>query len=189
MQIDKREKVTVLFIASWVAVLFLAVLIMIKYPNYTSEKKRLTSLKMQLSDSNELENRMNAFINAFKERVEAISADIADKNGKIAMSSFSRMSEIDLPGFVDALPKLVASTGVKLDHLGYKPKETIENFIEQSFEITFSGKYAQIRQLLHALETHPAGIRIEMLEFVTLDDSNHEAQLRLNCQVRFAIDG
>lgn len=186
---DKRTKVIILFVASWAGVIFLLAIGIVKFPTYLSERQRLLSLKAKLTDSNELETRMNSFIEAFKTRIDAVNSEIASRNTMLQQSTFSRLPESEIPPFVDALPKLVASAGVNLINLGYKTRENVEGFIDQPFEMHFSCRFQQMRTLLHLIESHPAGIRITGLEFITLDDSNHEAQLRLLCNVRFVAGG
>ena len=189
IQSDRKNKAIILFLASWAGVAFLALLLIIKLPTFISETRQLTLRKSQLSDRNDLKARMNAFIEAFKTRAEAIEKDLTTRQNRISTTSFSRFPETALPEFVDNLPRMVASAGVKLANLGYKPRETLEGYVDQAFEISLSGKYHQIRKLLHILETHPAAIRIETLEFITLDNSDREAQINLQCRVRFSKYG
>ncbi len=189
IQSDKKKKAIVLFIAAWAGVIFLALLLVIKFPSFISETSRLSQRKAQLSDRNNLKARMNSFIEAFKTRAEAIEKDLAVRQKRISTSSFTRFPETALPGFVDNLPKIVASAGVRLANLGYKPRENLEGYVDQAFELSISGRYQQIRKLLYILETHPAGIRIESLEFVSLDNADHEAQINLQCRVRFINNG
>lgn len=189
IQSDRKLKATVLFLASWAGVAFLALLLIIKFPAFISETRQLTLRKSQLSDRNDLKARMNSFIEAFKTRAEAIEKDLTARQNRISTTSFSRFPETALPEFVDNLPRIVASAGVKLANLGYKPRETLEGYVDQAFELSLSGQYKQIRKLLYILETHPAGIRIESLEFVSLNNSDREAQIKLQCRVRFINNG
>ncbi|HOI89654.1 MAG TPA: hypothetical protein PLK28_03995 [Candidatus Rifleibacterium sp.] len=189
MQSDRKNKALILFLASWAGIVFLALLLTVKLPAFISETRHLTLRKSQLSDRNDLKLRMNAFIEAFKARAEAIENDLTARQNRISASSFTRFPETALPEFVDNLPRMVASAGVKLANLGYKPRENLEGYVDQAFELSLSGQYQQIRKLLYILETHPAAIRIESLEFVTLDNSDHEAQINLQCRVRFIKNG
>ncbi len=189
IQSDRKNKAIILFLASWAGVSFLALLLTVKFPAFISETRHLTLRKSQLSDRNDLKLRMNSFIEAFKTRAEAIEKDLTARQNRISSTSFSRLPETALPEFVDNLPKMVASAGVRLANLGYKPRENLEGYVDQAFELSISGRYQQIRKLLYILETHPAGIRIESLEFVSLDNADHEAQINLQCRVRFINNG
>ncbi len=178
-----------LLMASWAGLLLLLAIVAVKLPFYLGEQQRLKALKMQVTNRQEIETRLNAFIDAFKTSIESMNTHIAARKRLIDSSSFLRLPETEMTEFIDNLPRLVASAGVRLVNLGYKAKENHPGFVDQPFELNFNGQYQQMRQMLHALETHPAGIRIENLEFLTLDDINHEAQLRLQCRVRFQING
>lgn len=186
---DKKSRALILLLASWAGLVFLAAIIAVKLPFYLGEQQRLRTLKTQVTNRQEIEARMNAFIDAFKTRIESINSQIASRRRMAESSTFSRLPATELTEFIDNLPRLVASSGVRLVNLGYKAKENHPGFVDQPFELNFNGQYQQMRQMLHALETHPAGIRIENLEFLTLDDINHEAQLRLQCRVRFQTNG
>ena len=186
---DKSIKALILLLASWAGILLLLGIAAIRLPHYLSERQRLSNLKTQVSDRQQIENRMNAFIQAFTTRIETLSAALADRQQTLASATFNRLPDTAMSDFIDQLPDMVASAGVRLVNLGYKARENLPGFIDQPFELHFNGRYQQIRRMLHVLETHPAGIRIETLEFVSLDDLNHESQLKLQCRVRFQNDG
>mgnify|MGYP000972403443 CR=1 FL=1 len=188
-QTERKNKATILLLASWAGIVLLLLIISLKLPHYFTESRRLMTLMAQVSDRQQVESRMNAFINAFQFRVKNIDTAIASRQSKIASSTFSRLPESEMSDFIDKLPNMVASAGVRLINLGYKARETLDGYVDQPFDLQFNGRYPEIRQMLHALETHVAGIRIESLEFASLDDINHEAQLKLQCRVRFKTDG
>jgi len=188
-QTERKNKAIVLLLASWAGIVLLLAIIAIKLPHYLSESRRLMTLMAQVSDRQQIENRMNTFINTFQTRIASINATISARQNRIASSTFSRLPESQLSDFIDKLPDMVGSAGVRLVNLGYKARENLDGYVDQPFELHFNGRYPQIRQMLHALETHHAGIRIESLEFASLDDINHEAQLKLQCRVRFQTDG
>lgn len=188
-QTERKNKAIVLLLASWAGIILLLAIISLKLPHYFTESRRLMTLMAQVSDRQQVESRMNAFINAFQTRVETINTAISSRQNKIASSTFFRLPESEMSDFINNLPDMVASAGVRLINLGYKARENLEGYVDQPFELHFNGRYPQMRQMLHALETHRAGIRIETLEFSSFDDINHEAQLKLQCRVRFQTDG
>lgn len=63
-------------------------------------------------------------------RVETINKAISSRQNKIASSTFSRLPESEMSDFIDKLPDMVASAGVRLINLGYKARE---NFDEELY--------------------------------------------------------
>ena len=182
---DKRTKMVIIFLGSWSGIVLLTILGLIKIPAFLNERQRLSSLLAKISNQNELENKMNSFLATFKSNIELINSDIASRKELLDNASFTRLPETEISAFVDGLPQLYASAGVSLTNLSYKAREKTGTFIDMPFEAQVTCSYKPLRQLLHAIESHKAGIRIEEFEIITLDDVSHKAQIRMLCNVRF----
>ncbi|MBU1109507.1 MAG: hypothetical protein KKB51_22690 [Candidatus Riflebacteria bacterium] len=174
-----------LFILAWAGILLLAVFGISRLPGAWQESSRLSELSSRLNNSKDLENRMNRFLENIKTQAAGIMTEISKRQSKIEATTFSRLNADEISVFIDDLPKLFADAGVTVINLGYRARETIEQFIDLPFDAQIQCDYTSMRHLLHALEKHSAGIRIEQLEFVNLDDDQHRTRLRLQCKVRF----
>ncbi|PKL48309.1 MAG: hypothetical protein CVV42_10050 [Candidatus Riflebacteria bacterium HGW-Riflebacteria-2] len=167
----------------------LAIAGLARLPAIWKESSRLSRLSAELTDTRERENRMNDFIENIRTQAASITSEISARNQIIDNASFTRLGSTDISQFIDELPELFSAAGVKVTNLGYQARETIENFIDLPFVAHIQCNYPGMRRMLHALETHQAGINIEQLEFVNLDDDQHLTKLRLLCRVRFKSVG
>lgn len=180
-----HHKNTILFILAWAGILLLAVFGLSRLPGAWQESSRLLDLSAKLNNSKDIENRMSRFLESIKTQTAGIMSEIDARQSQIEAVTFSRFNANEINLFIDDLPKLFANAGVTVLNLGYHARETVEQFIDLPFDAQIQCDYAGMRRLLHALETHSAGIVIEQLEFVNLDDEQHRTRIQLQCKVRF----
>ncbi|EKD82546.1 MAG: hypothetical protein ACD_39C01222G0004 [uncultured bacterium] len=180
-----RHKNTLLFLLAWAGILMLTVSGVSRLPAIWQKSTRMIELSAKLNDSKDLEQRMNNFLDRIKTHTASITAEITERQSIIDTATFTRLEADKISSFIDDLPRLFTESDVTVVNLGYQTRETIEQFIDLPFEAHIRSDYAGLRKMLHALETHVAGIRIELLEFINLDDEQHQTRVRLQCRVRF----
>jgi hypothetical protein len=128
---------------------------------------------------------MQTFLNLVEQQSASITAQIEENTQIIAATAFKRKPVSEIPAFIDDLPDLFSKAGVTVLKLGYQAREKVEEFEDLAFEAHIRCNYYSLRQMLHRMETHATGIRIDQLEFVSLDDEQHQTQVKLVCKVRF----
>ena len=180
-----RHKNTILFILAWSGIMLLAASSMYFLPSAWQKSSRLIELSAKLDNSIDLEKRMNSYLDNIKAQTASITAEIAERQHKIDIATFTRLQANKISEFIDGLPEIFNKTGVNIVNFGYQTRETVGQFIDLPFEALIQCDYAGMRRMLHSLETHTAGIRIEQLEFINLDDEQHRSRIRLQCRVRF----
>ncbi len=186
---DKGTKAITLFLCSWIGAILLLFAGAIRLPSFLAERTRLLSLKQKLSDRQTLENIMNGYLKKLSQDIESVNSELEKRRTKIDEANFKCLPNSRISSFLDELQKVFTSPGVSLVDLGYKARLKDDGFVKLPFEARTRCSYQGLRRLIHALETNGAGIKIEKLEFLSLDDEEHQIQLKMNCSVRFEIVG
>lgn len=182
---QQHHKNTIVFLVAWIGIVTIVITGLSRLPSFWRESVRLKELSARLNDSKELESRMNEFIENVKVQSASLSVEISRRRAVIDVASFTRLGASAIGNFIENLPQLFADAGVTVTNLGYQARETKGNFVDLPFVVHLQCAYPGMRKLLHALETHQAGIRIDQLEFINLDDDQHRTRLKLVCRVRF----
>lgn len=182
---QQHHKNTILFLVAWIGIVTIVIAGLSRLPSFWRESVRLKELSARLNNSKELETRMNSFLENVKNQSASLAAEISSRKEIIEVASFTRLDASLIGSFIENLPQLFADAGVTVTNLGYQPRETKGKFIDLPFTAHLHCTYPGMRKLLHALETRQAGIRIDQLEFINLDDEQHRTRLKLMCRVRF----
>lgn len=183
---NKRVNNLVLTAICWLGTALIAIISLFQLPSFFSERNRISSLNAKLSDQQAIEARLKAFRETFSKDAESLKTDISRRKSIISNASFSCSPASDISLFVDELQKIFSGPEITLANLAYKTRENKGDIIILPFEATFTCSFRGMRELLHAIETHPAGVRIEQLELLQLDFKGIGAQLKLIGSVRFA---
>lgn len=182
---NKRSVNVILSVGCWVFSAILLVLALIRLPAFFVERSRMQGLQLQLSNQLAIEAKYKAFRESFSAQAENIKTELKARQDKLNSAGFACLSADQITRFVDELQKLFASSGISLEKLAYKTREVKGDFIILPFEAAVLCSFKGMRSLLHGLETHRAGIRIEQLEFTNLNFKDLGARLQLSCIVRF----
>ncbi len=181
---EKNSKNVILLLGCWVLTAVLALIALIQLPAWLSERQRLSVLQQQLSNQHEIENRLRAFDDRMGRDIDSLKSQMAEHLAFVDQASFTCFPESEVNRFVEELQDLLARAGVSVENLAYKTRESRGEYAVLPFEIGFVSSFSGMREALYLLETHPAGILIEQLEFGKID-SRLGAGLKLRCSVRF----
>ncbi len=186
---QKPDKTVILFILSWLGTSLLLIAGLIRLPTFLEERENLIKLKTAISDRRGIEARLKAFLDSFRNETEMMKIEVRKREDAIAARSFQCRSEEQIPDFISELQLIFADAGAAVINLGYEKRVNFGNYIVLPFSAEFRADYQGMRKLLHALETHPAGIIINKLEFVSLNDEEHKVRLKTECSLRFSKIG
>lgn len=182
---NKRDRNIIIAVFCWTCSAILLIVSLVQVPSFLSERNRMSALKAKLASQIEIETKFKTFRDGFSAEADEVKNDIARREQLISNASFSCLPADKLTQFVDELQKVFSMSGISLEKLAYKTREVKGDFIILPFEANLLCSYKGFRSLLHGLETHPAGIRIEQLEFNQLNFKGLGASLRLTGMVRF----
>lgn len=181
----KRNKVIILFILSWVGTVLLLAAGLIRLPTFLDEREKLLNLKAKLADSKSQELKMKVFLDGFKNDTALMKADISKRENLVSKNTFSCRPESSIPEFVNELQQLFSDSGASIINLGYEKREIFNGFVILPFSAEFRASYQGMRKVLHSLETNSAGVLIENLDLLSLDDEEHKVKMKARCTVRF----
>lgn len=182
---SKGDRNIILAVLCWTCSAIFVIISLVQVPSFLSERSRMSSLQKKLSNQIDIETKFKAFRDGFAAETAELKNEIARREQMITNASFSCLPADRLTQFVDELQKVFSISGISLEKLAYKTREVKGDFIILPFEANLLCSYKGFRSLLHGLETHPAGIRIEQLEFSQLNFKGLGANLRLAGIVRF----
>jgi hypothetical protein len=185
----KRDKVVILFVIAWTGTILLLLAGIIRLPKFFSERETLLNLQNRLADRKAIEARMKGFLTSFQNESETLKTEIFRRENVVSNNTFSPLTEDKIPQFVNELQHLFAEGGAAIINLGYEKRVVQGDFIILPFLAEFRASYQGMRKVLHALESNPAGIRIDEIEFVSLDDEEHMVRIKMACTTRFKIIG
>lgn len=181
----KPEKTLILLALSWLGTGLLLIAGLIRLPTFLEEREKLIGLKNAISDRKSIEMRLKTFVEDFRNETGLLKAEISRREKQIAERSFKCLNEEQIPDFINELQLIFAENDVAIINLGYEKRKTIGNFVLLPFSAEFRADYQGMRKLLHAMETHPAGIIIDKLDFISLNDADHKIRLKTDCSLRF----
>lgn len=181
----KADKTVLLFALSWLGTVLLLFAGLLRLPTFFSERANLVKLKSAISDRRAIEDKLKKFIADFRNHTDAVKAEISRREKLIADRSFQCRGEEQIPDFISELQLIFADAGAAVVNLGYEKRQSLGNYIVLPFAAEFKADYHGMRKLIHALETHPAGIIINKLEFISLNNEEHKVRLKTECSARF----
>ena len=161
----------------------------LQLPNFLEEREKILTLTAKLEDRNAIQAKMKFFLDNFKNGTDLLKADIAKREKLIAENAFQCQSESKIPEFINGLQQLFADSGASIINLGYERREKVGDLVVLPFIAEFRAPYQGMRKAIHALETNMAGIRIDSLNFLSLNDEEHMIKINAKCSVRFKSVG
>ncbi|MGM0600547.1 MAG: hypothetical protein ACQETH_12115 [Candidatus Rifleibacteriota bacterium] len=181
----KKQKFILLFLFSWAGTILLVLAGVAGLPEFFAKKEQLETLKKKLENRQAIESRMNTFLNRFKNETINLKASIARKKQKLNENEYNCPTEDKIPEFINELQYFYINSGASLINLGYEKRIYKNNFVVLPFVAEFRASYEGFRKVLHQLETHRAGVRIDSLEFISLNDEEHKIKVKTKCSLRF----
>jgi len=156
-----------------------------RIPAYVIERSRLKGLQARLDNQLEVESQLKAFREGFSKGTADLRLSIGERLRQIEIASFSCLPESEISSFVEDLQKVFSGNGVNVDKLAYKTRQISGNLVTLPFEASCICSYSGMRKLLHSLETNPAGISIDLIEFLQLDFKGQGASIKITGSARF----
>jgi Tfp pilus assembly protein PilO len=182
----ESKKTILIFLLSWIGILFLGTAVLFKIPEFVKEKNNLEALYKQLNNQNALEQKMKTFVDRLKYETQSLKAQINVKLDQIKKKPFNCPDETEIGEFINELQLMFEANEVSIINLGYHERSIKDGLITMPFSIEFTADYQGMRKTLHVLETHKSGVCIDSLEFLSLNDSKHRIHLKASCSVRFS---
>jgi len=183
-----KEKAAFLWLFSVLGMITVLGLSIIVLPPAMRERGRVSNLRFRLSEKLAEETRAIKLWEEMKKEVEEYRKEVRLIRQRIEIHKFSSKSEKEIPKFIDEIQRIFGESGLNLLQIAYQKRISERGYITVPFEAKFEGKYFKFRNLLGILETHPSGVRIDQLEFIKLDDENHNIQFRIHCSARFKAE-
>lgn len=182
---SSRHYNTYMFLFIWLGVALFLLICLTRLPQYLSERKRLIELSTKLGNNIAIQRELTEFLDDIGRQTDAMNALMASYEQQIDSSEYERLNQSEIRFFIDDLPQLFTNAGAQILNLGYQPRKQLPGFEDLLFEIQLRSDYQSMRRVLYALETNPAGIVIDRLEFLNFDDEMRLTRLQLECSVRF----
>ncbi|HEY9072103.1 MAG TPA: GspMb/PilO family protein [Candidatus Ozemobacteraceae bacterium] len=183
---DRGDRAVLLFVASCTGILLLLAGGAIWFPKLWSERRQSLEIMSRLQDKQTLETQAQTFFNDLRARGDRFNAELARLESRLEAASFTPRHENAASDFVAELQQVITPPGVTLITLSYQSRILEDQFLTLPFEARFECDYPGLRRLLQTIETHPAGIYIERLEFPSFDNERRRLVLKLSCKVRFS---
>lgn len=181
---NKRYRNLTLKTLGLAVILLLTGVGLLRLPGLWVQTRQFNAVRQQLQEPLRLRKKLDDFRVSYASQTAAIRAEL-EQQQRSAAASFTCPAVAEIPMLVENLENTIVNSGVTLEHLGYKAREQRDGLVILPFEAVFSATYPDLRRLLHAIETHPAGIRIEQLEFRRFDAVAGFVQAHLSGSVRF----
>ena len=184
----RAERAVVLNIGSIVGIVILALGACLWFPNTWSEISRFAEYRSRLSSKQALEAQAQLVFTKTRDRVAASADTIAAKHHQLASQAWKLKPISELDEFVANLAELFSQSGVTERGLSYQSRVREPGFLTLPFQVEVEGGYEVFRKFLYLIETHPAGIFIDRLEFLSFDNERHQVRARIACLVRFTAN-
>jgi len=182
---NKRTRNIILLTIFMAISALLALIAIIRVPSYVTERMRLKALQARLDNQIAVETQLKVFQDSFRQSTVSLRESIEARLKQIENASFTCRPESEISLFVEELQAIFSVNGVKIDNLAYKTRQTTVKLVTLPFETSLTCSYAGLRKLLHAIESNPAGISIDQIEFLQLDNKGQGASVKIAGSVRF----
>lgn len=183
---NKRKKAVILLVSAWVGMGLILSIGLYMLPTLLNERNRLVEMRRKSSDRDALIEKSRSFSENFVSELERLKAEIDQRMNLLRSTEFTPMRDSLIPKFVNQLGTLFSESGATVLNLAWRPRTTKMGIVTLPFEARIRAAYQDFRVLIHRIESHPAGIKIDQLDFINLDDEANAVQISLSCSVRFS---